>query len=73
MLCNDTGSLQVVRLEHLDVKTASKLNRIIGAVKRLVQGTARVTFTLSGGHVEDRWEVGKLLPLPPDDDDDDHT
>lgn len=67
VLCKNTGELQVVRLEHLDVKTVSKLNRIIGLIKRLVGGTARISFTLSGGHVDNRWEVSRIVPLPPDD------
>ncbi len=53
MHCCDTGSTPAVRLEHLDVKTAKRLNWLIGLLKRGARGNARILLTLSGGHVDD--------------------
>jgi len=52
MYGNDTGSLQVVRFEHLDVKTVTRLNRFIGVVKLLFRGNAHLLLVLSGGRID---------------------
>jgi len=65
MEASDTGEIEAVHLEHLDVKSMSKLNQIIGALKRMVQGNARITLTLSGGHI-DEMEPCKVVHLLPD-------
>ena len=53
MHCCDTGGMPAVRLEHLDVKTAKRLNWLIGLLKRGARGNARIQLILSGGHVDD--------------------
>jgi hypothetical protein len=53
MHCCDTGALPAVHLEHLDVKTAKRLNWLIGLLKRGARGNARILLILSGGHVDD--------------------
>ncbi len=53
MHCCDTGAMPAVRLEHLDVKTAKRLNWLIGLLKRGARGNARILLILSGGHVDD--------------------
>jgi len=53
MLCSDTGQVPVVRLEHLDVKTARRLNLVIGLLKRLFRGNGRLTLIMSGGRLDD--------------------
>ena len=55
MHCTDTDAkdMKAVRLEHLDTKTCSKLNHLIGVLKAGFRGNARVTLVLSGGHIDD--------------------
>jgi hypothetical protein len=53
MYCTDTGSLQAVHCEHLDAKTASRLDKLIGLLKRGFRGNARILLILSGGHIGD--------------------
>ena len=69
MECSDTGSVQAVRLEHLDVNTASRLNSLIGMLKRVFAGNARITIKLSGGNIDEMepCQVIKFVPdeLPP--------
>ncbi len=66
MEASDTGEIEAVHLEHLDVKSMSKLNQIIGALKRMVQGNARITLTLSQSGTslarwDDTWKTSKLI------------
>ncbi len=51
--CDTAGAIPAVRLEHLDVKTAKRLNWLIGILKRGARGNARIQLILSGGHVDD--------------------
>ncbi len=53
MHCCDTGAMPAIRLEHLDTKTAKRLNWLIGLLKRGARGNARILLILSGGHVDD--------------------
>ena len=65
MHCCDTGSMPAVRLPNLDVKTASRLDKLIGTLKRApILGNAWLLLTLSGGHVDDIKPL-KPLNLPP--------
>ena len=52
MYGNDTGSLQAVHFEHLDVKTVTRLNRLVGVVKLLFRGNAHLLLLLSGGRID---------------------
>lgn len=61
MHCCDTGAtIPAVRLEHIDVKTATRLDAMIGKLKRLVHGDARILLILSGGKVQDMEPSTKL-------------
>lgn len=53
MECSDTGKIEAIRLEHLDIKTAKRLNRLIGVLKSAFKGNARIMLIISGGHVDD--------------------
>ncbi len=66
MQASDTGKIEAVHLEHLDVKTASRLNNLIGMLKRVFSGNARITIKLSGGHV-DEMEPCQVIRLASDD------
>lgn len=65
MHCCDTGNMPAVRLEHLDVKTASRLDNLIGRMKRAKLWNARIMLVLNGGHV-DGMEPIKVIKLPED-------
>ncbi len=55
MHCCDTGTtIPAVRLEHLNVKGMTRLNDVIGKLKRsTAQGNAWLLLFLSGGNVGD--------------------
>lgn len=53
MHCVDTGELQAIRYEHLDMQTVGRLNDFIGMFKHLFHGNGRIVLTVSGGYVED--------------------
>jgi hypothetical protein len=67
MECSDTGKIEAVRLEHLDVKTADRLNSLLGILKRMFRGNARITLVINGGHIEtmEPCQVIKLDDPPP--------
>lgn len=67
MECSKTGELEAIRLEHLDVPEMSKLNSLLGKLKLLFRGNARITLTVSGGHIEtmEPCQILKLDDPPP--------
>lgn len=67
MYCTDTNaSLPAIRLEHLDVKTATRLNDKIGKLKQARIWNAVIRLFVSGGHVEEQIETCKVVKLPDD-------
>lgn len=66
--CDTAGSMPAIRLEHfehLDVKTVSRLDKLIGRLKRAKFWNARIMLFLNGGHV-DGMEPVKVIKLPED-------
>jgi hypothetical protein len=67
----DTGSMpaihleQLQHLEHLEVRTASRLNTLIGKLKRAKFWNARIMLFLNGGHVDGMEPIVKIK-LPED-------
>lgn len=52
MDASKTGEMEAVHLEHLHVPEMSKLNSLLGVLKQLFRGNARITLTVNGGHIE---------------------
>lgn len=67
MYGHNTGEVQAVHLEHLELKKMIWLNRLIGILKWAVQGNARILLFLSGGKIQ-RMEPSQVLKVPPPDD-----
>ena len=67
MEASDTGKVEAVRLEHLDVKSMSKLNELLGKLKLLFRGNARINLIVNGGHIEgmEPCQMLKLDDPPP--------
>lgn len=53
MQCSSTsGQLPAIDLEHMKINDASKLNKLIGKLKKLYQGNGQITLTINGGRIE---------------------
>lgn len=67
MEASKTGEFEAIRLEHLDINTASRLNSLLGILKRMFRGNARITLVINGGHIEtmEPCQVIKLDDPPP--------
>ena len=52
MHCVDTGELQAIRFEHVNVQDIDKLNSILGMFKSLFHGNGRITLICNGGNIE---------------------
>ena len=67
MEASDTGKLEAVHLEHLDMKTVDRLNSLLGKLKLLFRGNARITLVVNGGHIEtmEPCQILKLDDPPP--------
>jgi hypothetical protein len=52
MLCSDTGSHEAIRYEHLDKRTLTNLNKLIGEIKSAVfGGNGFIGLFYTGGNV----------------------
>jgi hypothetical protein len=64
MHCCDTNStLPAIHLEHLDVKTATRLNEKIGRLKGAHIWNAVIRLFLNGGHIDEKIETSKVITL----------
>jgi hypothetical protein len=63
MLCSETGEIPAIRLEHLDVKTAIRLNEKIGRLKAKRIWNAVIRLFLNGGHLDEKIETSKVISL----------
>jgi hypothetical protein len=63
MLCSETGEIPAIRLEHIDVKTAVRLNEKIGRLKRARIWNAVIRLFLNGGHLDEKIETSKVITL----------
>ncbi len=63
MLCSDTGEVPAIRLEHLDVKTAVRLNEKIGRLKARRVWNAVIRLFLNGGHLDEKIETSRVISL----------
>jgi hypothetical protein len=64
MYCSDTDTrVPVVRLPHLRIASAKKLDDAIAEAKRVVSGNAYVLVKLSGGNID---SAQPLLPIKSD-------
>ena len=63
--CDTNASLPAVRLQHLDVLTATKLDELIGKLKRARIWNTRIMLFLNGGKI-DGMEPFKVVKLPED-------
>lgn len=60
MYCSDTDKHEAIRLPHLRIVGATKLNEAIEQAKRLVSGNAYVLVKLAGGSIA---SAQPLIPL----------
>lgn len=63
MLCSETGEVPVIRLEHIDVRTAQRLNEKIGRLKAHRIWNAVIRLFLNGGHLDEKIETSKVITL----------
>lgn len=49
MNCSDTGCHPAVRLEHLALKDAKRLNKVVSTIKSIFKGDANILLMFSGG------------------------
>ncbi len=64
--CDTNSSIPAVRLEHLSVETAKRLNDKIGKLKQARIWNAVIRLFMNGGHIDEKIETSKVVKLPED-------